>query len=76
MITDNDSSLTDHTRRVWQPRARRALTDEDCREIQRNIFGFLGVLRDWTDADRQQSESKPSADPATANSTEQHHIQS
>jgi hypothetical protein len=55
-------SLTQHTRTVWESRAGRELSDEDCREIQQNVFGFLQVLRDWakSDAAAQQASGTES----------------
>jgi hypothetical protein len=32
------------TRKVWQPRLGRDLTDEDARQITLNFTGFFGVL--------------------------------
>lgn len=55
MSTGEDRSLVEHTRRVWQPRARRELTEDDCREIQRNVLGFMTVLRDWAASERDQA---------------------
>jgi hypothetical protein len=46
MSDEAETPLAEHTRRVWQPRARRELTDDDCREIQRNVLGFMTLLRD------------------------------
>lgn len=55
MSNGEDRSLVEHTRRVWQPRARHELTDDDCREIQRNVLGFMTVLRDWASSERDQA---------------------
>ena len=44
MSDEAESPLVEHTRRVWQPRARHELTDDDCREIQRNVLGFMNLL--------------------------------
>ena len=41
----------DATLDVWQPRARRALSREDAREIAHNAIGFFAVLRAWAAAD-------------------------
>lgn len=40
------------TRRVWQPRLGRDLTDEDSRQIMQNVTGFFGVLAEWSRAER------------------------
>ena len=57
-MSSDHESLTDHTRRVWEPRAGRELTDHDCRQIERNIYGFLGVLAEWAKADQQNAETE------------------
>jgi hypothetical protein len=40
--------LTDRTHRVWQPRTRRPLTNEDARQIVENITGFFSILAEWS----------------------------
>jgi hypothetical protein len=45
------------TRAVFQPRARRVLSDEDCREIKRNMTGFFSVLAQWAAAERKRTEN-------------------
>lgn len=67
MSTGEDRSLVEHTRRVWQPRARRELTEDDCREIQRNVLGFMTVLRDWASSERDQAAARV-VQPAIATS--------
>lgn len=44
------------TLRLWQPRASRALSQEDAREIAENLVGFFRVLAEW-DANERSSES-------------------
>lgn len=58
MTNGEDRSLVEHTRRVWQPRARHELTEDDCREIQRNVLGFMTVLRDWAASERDQAAAR------------------
>lgn len=58
MSDSEDPSLVEYTRRVWQPRARRELSQDDCLEIQRNVFGFLRVLRDWAQTERDQEVAR------------------
>ena len=67
MSDRDDTPLNQHTRRVWEPRAGRDLTGEDCREIQRNIFGFLQVLRDWAKSDDASSPATSQASETTHN---------
>lgn len=77
MSTGEDRSLVEHTRRVWQPRARRELTEDDCREIQRNVLGFVTVLRDWAQSERDQAAADSSKQYLTlANTTNIHSTQS
>ncbi len=44
------------TLRLWQPRASRALSHEDAREIAENLVGFFRVLAEWNATERS-SES-------------------
>lgn len=67
MSDRDDTPLTQHTRRVWEPRAGRELTDEDCRQIQRNVFGFLQVLRDWATSDDTNFPASSQASETTHN---------
>ena len=57
-MNGENESLTDHTHRVWEPRAGRELTDHDCRQIERNIYGFLGVLAEWAKANQTNAETE------------------
>lgn len=67
MSDEAESPLVEHARRVWQPRARHELTDDDCREIQRNVLGFMTVLRDWAASQRDQAAARV-VQPAIATS--------
>lgn len=62
-MSDDQEPLTDHTRRVWEPRAGCELSDHDCRQIERNIYGFLGVLAEWAKADQQHAETENATSP-------------
>jgi hypothetical protein len=46
-IPANDN-LIDRTRKVWQPRIGRNLTNEDARQISENVTGFFAVLAEWS----------------------------
>lgn len=74
MSSGDSESLSDHTRRVWQPRAGRELSDHECREIERNVFGFLSVLAEWAEADRSQAvgDEQPAASTDTNQSNKEH----
>lgn len=54
MQTSGRRQLDDATRRVFAPRAKRPLTNEDVRQITANLTGFFGILREWADAEKDQ----------------------
>ena len=39
------------TRKVWQPRIGRNLTNEDARHITENVTGFFAILAEWSRAE-------------------------
>ena len=41
-------NLIERTRKVWQPRAGRDLSDEDVRQIAENVTGFFAILAEWS----------------------------
>jgi hypothetical protein len=41
-------NLIDRTRKVWQPRIGRNLTNEDARQISENVTGFFAILAEWS----------------------------
>ena len=49
------NNLIQHTAELWQPRAGRALSDEDARKIAENIAGYFEVLLEW-EAREKESE--------------------
>jgi hypothetical protein len=53
------ADLIQHTIRVWEPRLRRPLSEEDARQILENVVGFFRVLHGWDRKQRDpESESK------------------
>lgn len=46
--TPASDNLIDLTRKVWQPRIGRNLTDEDVRQIIENVTGFFAILAEWS----------------------------
>jgi hypothetical protein len=46
-----NDNLFDRTRKVWQPRTGRDLTNEDARQITENITGFFSILTQWSRAE-------------------------
>lgn len=45
-------NLIEQTHKVWQPRLKRNLTDEDARKIAENVTGFFAILAEWSRAAR------------------------
>ena len=48
---DVSKILINETHKVWQPRLPRNLTDEDARQIAKNITGFFALLTEWSQAE-------------------------
>jgi hypothetical protein len=46
-------NIIDETARFWSDRAKRAISQEDARQIVENITGFFSVLAEWEAAERQ-----------------------
>ena len=71
---DNDAGKQiARTGKVWQPRIGRDLTDEDARQIMRNVTGFFGVLAEWSRAERLAAANDDAAAPAEPNDGEVRH---
>ncbi len=50
VANDNDpteGALVEDTLTLWQPRAEKALAEEDAKEMMRNASGFFSVLDEW-----------------------------
>ena len=47
------NTLIGRTHKVWQPRIRRKLTDEDARQIAENVTGFFSILAEWSRAAKE-----------------------
>ena len=56
-IQPNQSGRLQATRAVFEPRAKRPLSDEDCREITKNVIGFFTILAEWDAAERTHNEN-------------------
>lgn len=52
------ADLIQHTIRVWEPRLRRRLTEEDARRILENVVGFFHVLEAWSRERRVIADEK------------------
>jgi len=53
------NNLIEQTRKVWQPRIQRNLTDEDARQIAANVTGFFAILAEWSRAARPLLANAP-----------------
>ncbi len=42
-----NDNVIDRTKKIWQPRSARGLSDEDAREIAENVAGFFSLLAKW-----------------------------
>ncbi len=62
MKTSHDThyKLIEQTHKVWQPRIRRKLTDEDARQIAENVTGFFAILAEWSRVARSASANDAS----------------
>jgi hypothetical protein len=57
--------LLEETIQFWQPRASRALTPEDARQMVENVTGLFTILQRWSEAaDARQSEPKADKEAA------------
>ena len=63
-----EDQLLDQTLQVWQPRAARALTREDARQIVANFTGFFQVLSEWKAAELREEEKDLSSRPREVSS--------
>ena len=63
------SNLIEQTHKVWQPRIRRNLTDEDARQIAENVTGFFAILAEWSRAARLAPANDPAV-PAPSDTAE------
>ena len=60
---ETEDQLLDQTLQVWQPRAARALTREDARQIVANFTGFFQILSEWRAAELREEEKDLSSFP-------------
>ncbi len=63
------NNLIEQTHKVWQPRIRRNLTDEDARQIAENVTGFFAILAEWSLAERLVPANDPTV-PAPTDTAE------
>jgi hypothetical protein len=57
-MDDAGHNLTRTTLRVWHPRVRDTLSEEDARKIAENVAGFFSVLLEW----EAREKKKPKAE--------------
>ena len=55
---ENQERLREASRRVFEPRSGRRMSEEDVREITHNIRGFFEVLRTWASAETKASQDE------------------
>ncbi len=60
-MCDQKESLINRTRRVFEPRAGRSLSENECEEIGGNVARFLAVLADWQRKDDAAATKLPVA---------------
>jgi len=63
------NTLIGRTHKVWQPRIRRNLTDEDARQIAENVTGFFTILAEWSWA-AKEAPANTAGISAARNATE------
>ena len=68
-----NDNLIDRTRKVWQPRTARDLTNEDARQITENITGFFNILAEWSRADVPAAANDNGGSAKTSESGEADH---
>jgi hypothetical protein len=69
VVIPNSDRLIERTREVFEPKAGHPLSDEDCREIHRNLSGFFSILAEWkakADGRRAGTGPQPIEDAADA----------
>ena len=54
-----DENLFDRTRKIWQPRIGRDLTNEDARQINENVTGSFTILAEWSQCEDVDSNERP-----------------
>jgi hypothetical protein len=67
-----NDNLIDRTRKVWQPRTGRDLTDEDARQIAENVTGFFSILAEWSRAE-MPTPANDAGKPAASDNKEVRH---
>ena len=63
------NTLIGRTHEVWQSRTQRKLTDEDARQIAKNVTGFFAILAEWSRASKE-APSNAADVPAAVNTAE------
>jgi len=58
-IHDASNQLIELTHKVWQPRLKRNLSDEDARQLAENVTGFFAILAEWARASSPDSQTAP-----------------
>jgi hypothetical protein len=66
-----NDNLIDRTRKVWQPRLGRDLTNEDAQQIAGNATGFFAILAEWARAEMPFSANDNGVSPETGDRTKE-----
>jgi hypothetical protein len=53
------NELIELTHKVWQPRLKRKLSDEDGRQLAENVTGFFAILAEWARASSPDPQTAP-----------------
>jgi len=51
-----DNGFVDETKRVWSEWSGVEITDDDAREIIKNMAGFFGILAKWDRRKKQRED--------------------
>jgi chemotaxis regulatin CheY-phosphate phosphatase CheZ len=56
-MEDSKRELIEETKRFWQARTGKPISDEDAREMIENITGFFKILIEWDKKAKNQPSS-------------------
>jgi len=56
-MEESKRQLLEQTKRFWQARTGKPISDEDAREIIENIAGFFKILMRWDEKAKRQAKS-------------------
>jgi len=56
-MEDSKREFIEETKRFWQARTGKPISDEDAREMIENVTRFFKILIEWDEKDRNQTKS-------------------